>query len=181
MRIQQDISLHIALGALLGGLLAVSSTAAAQTTATGVGRSFVPIHGLTGVLQEPINSKQMYDGINKILVKAGAGAKKPAKIRGTEALESLDRGMPIVVHYELDRDGPNEIKSADGVVTSIDRVHRRIAVQYADGSIETLRLSDRAVEEAESLEVKGRHVVVSYSDDSGQKIARSFKRSDSSS
>jgi hypothetical protein len=179
MRIQHSINLPVTLGLLLGGLLAVSSsTASAQTSATGVGRSFVPIHGLTGTFQEPINTKQMYDGVNKILVKAGAAAKRPAKIRGTEALENLDRGTPVVVHYELDRDGPNEVKSAEGVVTSIDRVHRRIGVQYSDGSIETLRLSSRAVEEAELLQVKGRRVVVSYSDDSGQKIAQSFKRSD---
>jgi len=177
MRIQQDI--NIALGLLLGGLLSVySSPAAAQTTATGVGRSFVPIHGRTGIVQQPINSKQMYDGVNKILVKAGAGAKRPSKTRGAEGLENLDRGMPVVVHYEIDRDGPNEVKSAEGVVTSIDRVHGRIGVRYADGAIETYRLSHRAVDEAEALQVKGRRVVVSYSDDSGEKVAQSFKRSE---
>jgi hypothetical protein len=173
MRVQQVIPL----GLLLGGWFVVSPpAAAAQSTATGVGRPYVPIHGHTGIVQEPFNTKQMYDGVNRILVKAGAAAKRPAKVQGTEALENLDRGAAVIVHYELDRDGPDEVKSAEGVVTSVDRVHRRIAVQYQDGSIETLRLSDHAVEEAESLEVKGRHVIVSYSDDAGQKIAQSFKR-----
>jgi len=177
MRVQQQIPL----GLLLGGLLAVySSPATAQTTATGVGRSFVPIHGLTGIVQEPVNTKQMYDGVNKILVKAGAGARRPSKLRGAEALADLDRGAAVVVHYEIDRDGPNDVKSAEGVVTSIDRVHGRIGVRYGDGTIETYRLSHHALDEAEAgaLQVKGRRVVVSYSDDSGEKVAQSFKRSD---
>src|SRR5580765_236015 len=109
-------------------------------------QQYVPLHGHTGIIQEPMNTKQTYDGVNRILVKLRAGATRPEKARGTEALASLDRGTSVVVHYEIDQDGPNEVKSAEGVVTSIDRVHRRIAVQYADGSIETLRLSNSAAD-----------------------------------
>src|SRR4029077_3770430 len=109
-----SVQRYVLLWLVLGGLISLHAPSAeAQTSATGAGRSFVPIHGHTGMIQEPINTKQMYDGINRILVKAGAGAKEPTKVRGTEALENLDRGTPVVVHYEIDRDGPNEVKSAE--------------------------------------------------------------------
>ena len=72
------IRLHFPLGLLLGGLLSmIASPAAAQTTATGVGRANIPIQGRTGIIQEPINTAQMYDGVNRIAVALGMGSRRP--------------------------------------------------------------------------------------------------------
>jgi hypothetical protein len=186
MRIQH----HIPLGLFLGGLLSmIASPAAAQTTATGVGLPYVWIHEHTGIIQEPINTAQTYDGVNRIAEKLGLkGRGSSAKAYRIEALDILDHGTPVVVHSALKDDdaqaagtnqsGPGDLMSAKGRVTSIDRVHGNIAVQYNDGRIDRLRLMTprSAAAQAGTLQAKGRRVIVYSSNKSGQQVAQYFKR-----
>jgi hypothetical protein len=186
MRIQHQIPL----GLLLGGLLSmIASPVAAQTTATGVGLPYIWIHGHTGIIQEPINTTQTYDGANRIAEKLGLkGRGSSAKAYRIEALDILDHGTPVVVHSALKDDdaqaagtnqsGPGDLMSAKGRVTSIDRVHGNIAVRYNDGRIDRLRLMTphSAAAQAGTLQAKGRRVIVYSSNKSGQQVAQYFKR-----
>jgi|SRR5262245_23217005 len=173
MHIQQQ---RISLGLLLGGLLSVfPAHASAQTTALGVGRANVPIHNHTGIVQEPINTAQMYDGVNRIAVLLGMSGKRNTKVYRMEAVGNMERGMPVVVHY-ADQAGPNSLGTAEGKVTSVDRVNGRIGVKYSDGSTETLRVAQHSVANSGTLEVKGRRVVVYSSNKSGQEVVQYFKR-----
>jgi hypothetical protein len=172
MHIQQRVSL----GLLLGGLLSVlPAPASAQTTATGVGLPYVWIHRHTGMIQEPINTTQMYDGVNRIAVLLGMDGKRNSKVYRMEAVGNMERGMPVVVHA-VDPAGPNGVATAEGKVTSVDRVNGRIGVKYTDGSTETLRVTQHAVGTSGTLEVKGRRVVVYSSNKSGQQVVQYFKR-----
>jgi len=186
MRIQ-----HIPLGLFLGGLLSmIASPAAAQTTATGVGLPYVWIHEQTGIIQEPINTAQTYDGVNRIAEKLGLkGRGSSAKAYRIEALDIIDHGTPVVVHSAvkdddeqaagtIDQSGSGDLMSAKGRVTSIDRVHGNIAVQYNDGRIDRLRLMTphSSAAQAGTLQAKGRRVIVYSSNKSGQQVAQYFKR-----
>jgi hypothetical protein len=187
MRIQH----HITLGLFLGGLLSmIASPAAAQTTATGVGLPYVWIHEHTGIIQEPINTAQTYDGVNRIAEKLGLkGRGSSAKAYRIEALDIMEHGTPVVVHSAvkddddqaagaIDQSGPGALMSTKGRVTSIDRVHGNIAVQYNDGRIDRLRLMTprSAAAQAGTLQAKGRRVIVYSSNKSGQQVAQYFKR-----
>jgi hypothetical protein len=166
----------IPLGLLLGGLLSmIASPAAAQTTATGVGRSNIPIQGHTGMIQEPINTAQMYDGVNRIAVALGMNGRRNTKVYRMEAVENMERGMPVTVNY-FDQAGPNGVATAEGKLTSVDRVKGRIGVKYTDGSTETLRVAQNPVGTSGTLGVKGRQVIVYSSNKSGQQVVQYFKR-----
>jgi hypothetical protein len=168
MRIQH----HVPLGLLLGGLLSVfASPVAAQTTATGVGLPYVWIHGHTGIIQEPINTAEMYAGVNKIATALGMDGPRNKKVYRMEAVSNLERDMPIVVHYEASDD---QTMSAAGRVTSVDRVNGRIGVMYDDGRTETLRVSQHST--AGTLNADGRRVIVYSTNKSGQHVAQYFKR-----
>ena len=187
MRIQHQIPL----GLFLGGLLSmIAPPVAAQGTATGVGRSNIAIQGHTGIIQEPINTAQTYDGVNRIAEKLGLkGRGSSAKDYRIEALDIIDHGTPVVVHSAVTderRSGSRRDRSVrarrldehQGRVTSIDRVHGNIAVQYNDGRIDRLRLMTprSAAAQAGTLEAKGRRVIVYSSNKSGQQVAQYFKR-----
>jgi hypothetical protein len=168
MRIQH----HVPLGLLLGGLLSViPSPVSAQTTATGVGLPYVWIHKHTGIIQEPINTAEMYEGVNKIAVALGMDGARKTKVYRMEAVENMERGMPVVVHSEVSDD---QTMSAAGRLTSVDRVHGKIGVKYDDGRTETLRVSQHST--AGTLNAEGRRVIVYSSNKSGQQVVQYFKR-----
>lgn len=169
-------------GLLLGGLLStIASPAVAQTPA--VGLPYVWIHGHTGMIQEPINTAEMYAGVNRIAVAIDLAAKRNAKVYKMEAVGNIERGMPILVQYApnnaagtADQIGPDGVATAEGKVTSVDRVHGRIGVKYNDGRSETLRVTEHAAPSSGTLEVKGRRVIVVSSNKSGQQVVQYFKR-----
>ena len=92
-----------------------------------------------------------------------------------EAVGNMERGTPVVVNY-VDQAGPNGVGAAEGKVTSVDRVKGRIGVKYADGSTETLRVTQNPVGTSGTLGVKGRQVIVYSSNKSGQQVVQYFKR-----
>lgn len=170
--------------ASVGGFLTFSALSAAQ-------RAGVPIHGVTGTLALPGNVDKIYDGVNTLVVKTIDGTNHVIRVDkdtqvhgGAEALAGLQRGTPIIVHYtmkgdqvssdEIDQLGDNGLPTAEGTVTAVDRVHKRVTVKYATGATETLKLTHHAA--VEGTPVKGNRVIVYYRNESGQKVAHYFKR-----
>lgn len=172
---------HSTLGLLFVGLLSmIASPALAQTGAAGFGRPYVPIEGHTGIIQEPINTAVMYAGVNRIANALDLASRKNAKVYKMEAVGNIERGMPITVQYEPTDDNAanvvNGVAIEEGRVTSVDRVNGRIGVKYNDGRMETLRVTEHPTPSSGTFEVKGKRVLVSSSNKSGQPVVQYFKR-----
>ena len=176
---------HTTFGLLLGGLLSTIASPALAQTAAGFGTPYVPIHGHTGIIQEPMNTAETYEGVNRIAVALHLARPKDTKVYKMEAVGNIERGMPITVQYApdslasaIDPVDPNGVAIAEGKVTSVDRVHGRIGVKYSDGRSETLRVSEHVAPSSGTLEVKGKRVMVTTSNKSGQTVVQYFKRKD---
>jgi hypothetical protein len=152
-------------------LSTIGAPAAAQTA---VSVPYVWIHGHTGIVQEPINTAETYEGVNRIAVALGMGRSRETKLYRMEAVENIDRGMPVVVQYAPNDDS---VATAEGKVTSVDRVHGLIGVKYDDGRSETLRVSQHSTGSG-TLEVTDHRVIVYASNKSGQQVVQYFKRKD---
>jgi hypothetical protein len=172
---------HRTLGLLFVGLLSmIASPALAQTGAAGFGRPYVPIEGHTGIIQEPINTAVMYEGVNRIATALDLASRKNAKVYKMEAVGNIERGMPITVQYAPTDDNAanvvDGVATEEGKVTSVDRVRGRIGVKYTDGRTETLRVTEHAAPSSGTFEVKDKRVVVSSFNKSGQPVVQYFKR-----
>ena len=68
----------------------------------------------------------------------------------------------------------------EGVVTRVDRAGRELSIRLADGSTQTLRLTDRAAtdvgRDVDSAAADATRVVVYYADEAGEQVAHYFKR-----
>jgi hypothetical protein len=109
---------------------------------------------------------------------------------GADTLGGIEAGSRIVVHYtadagkatalEVDRLSAKGLKTIEGVVTRVDRVSRELSIRLADGSTQTLRLTDRAAadvgRDVDSGAAAATRVVVYYEDDAGHQVAHYFKR-----
>jgi hypothetical protein len=151
------------------------------------------IPGVNGTIALQGNVDKIYADVNAVVVTTIDGAHhlihvtKGTQVHGREPqLEHLQPGTAVVVHYshkgaektaeEIDDIGPGGLKHAEGVVTRVDIFRKRIQVKFADGTMETLRLTHHAAGESGSHAPDGHRVIVYYSDDSGQKVAHYFKR-----
>jgi hypothetical protein len=171
--------------------IAVLLATLASAAVIGAAAQHVPIHGVTGTWALPGNVDKIYDGVNTLVVSTTGGTKHVMKVTkdtkvhgGSEALESLQHGTPVVVHYtakdgqetidEIDELGSGGLKNNDATVTAVDRIHRTITVRYAGGQSERLRLTRHAV--AEGVPLKGNRVVVYYQNEAGENVAHYFKK-----
>jgi hypothetical protein len=101
------------------------------------------------------------------------------------AFNGLTAGTRVVVHYavaggektavEVDRIGDDGLRQLRGVVIRVDRDTRRLSVRLADGSEETLELSDRAAQDAGTDVAGATKVIVYYTDQGGHKVAHYFR------
>ena len=164
----------------------MTGAAAAQTSTTG--RVIVgPVTGTLG-LQSTVD--KFYSDMDKIIVKTTGGiardthgAKTSRAHDGSEALDSLKPGAPIVAHYavkgiqasayDIDRVGSDGLNVNEGIVTSVDRARNRITIKLSQGPSETLRLTRHAAQDADGR-VHSR-VIVYHSNDSGQIVVHYFK------
>lgn len=119
-----------------------------------------------------------------LLVHGGKGA-------GVEALQGLREGSTVVVHYamegsdesarEIDHVGGEGLKTAEGVVTLVDRGRKQITIRFENGKTEAFRLTDRAATDVGKDIGQGvtgeTRVLVYYSDEAGHKVAHFFKKS----
>lgn len=104
---------------------------------------------------------------------------------GEDSLGALAEGSHVVVHYvtegdrktalEIDRVGDGGLSLIEGTVKHIDRAGKTLTIQLADGSSNTLRLTDRAAHDVGKSVKRGR-VVVYYRDEGGERVAHYFKK-----
>jgi hypothetical protein len=127
--------------------------------------------------------EHVYHFTRDLVVHGGKGS-------GVDALQGLREGATVVIHYtvdgadqsarEIDRVGGEGLKTAEGIVTRVDRGHEQITIRFDNGKTETLRLTDRAAEETrgdfEPGTTGGGKVIVYYSDETGQKVAHFFRK-----
>jgi hypothetical protein len=139
---------------------------------------------------------KFYRGVNALVVTTMDGAEHVYHFakglvvhgaKGPDALETLRPGVTVVVHYriegaeesaeEIDRVADDGLKTAEGIVERLDRRRHEITLRLADGTTETLRLTDRAAGETDaSISAGATRVTVYYSDESGHKVAHFFKK-----
>ena len=149
--------------ALLCALALGSASAAAQTAP--------PVHGVTGTVATDATIRSEHEAAHKIAEGAGRvvdGAKKAlpgGKGAAQNPLEGLIEGNRVVLRDPAKTDG--EAATTEGVVVDVNRKRSQITVRLADKKTETLRLSPPNT---------AADVVVSYTDNTGRKIAHDFKR-----
>jgi hypothetical protein len=176
-------------------LLAVPGVRAEQ------GQPPPPIQGVTGTIALEGTIDQTSKATNTVVVKTVDGVRhlfhlnNKTAVHGAESVEvegvrGLKAGSVVIVHYggeageqtalEVDRLGDDGLQMMEGVVTHVDRAGRKMSIRLADGSTQTLRLTDHAatdagkeVDRAASDRTK---VVVYYTDDAGERVAHYFKR-----
>ena len=140
---------------------------------------------------------QTYSEANTIVVKTRDGIAhlfhftKRTAVHGVSktdgALNGLTEGTRVVVHYtedgtektavEVDRIGKDGLREMSGVVTDVDRGAKQLSLQLADGSHETLELSDRAAQSI-GKDTAAATVIVYYTDEGGHKVAHYFRKID---
>ncbi len=160
-----------------------------------------PISGVTGTVALEGTVDQTSKAANTVIVKTVDGVRHlfhvtdKTAVHGVESVEvegvrGLKAGSAVVVHYagdageqtalEVDRLGDSGLKTLEGVVTHVDRAGRKISIKLADGSSQTLRLTDRAAvdagKEVDRVVSSASKVVVYYTDEAGQRVAHYFKR-----
>lgn len=134
--------------------------------------------------------EHVYHFTKDLVVHGGKGT-------GADALAGLREGATVVVHYtvngapgaakgpgsgqgavatEIDRIGDEGLTVAEGTVTRIDRRQKQITIRFDNGKTETLKLTDRAAEEAGPDIGEAAKVVVYYRDEAGQQVAHYFKK-----
>jgi len=127
--------------------------------------------------------EHVYHFTKNLVVHGGKGA-------GVDALEGLQEGTTVVVHYsvagveqsarEIDWIGDEGLKITEGVVTRIDRGRKQITVGFDNKTSEIFQLTDRAAAEvAKDVDQAGldaTKIVIYYSDEAGHKTAHFFKR-----
>jgi hypothetical protein len=168
---------YLSVSAIAGGLLLVATAASA-------GQQPPPIGGLTGTIGVEGTVQEPYAGIHTLIVKTvGRIGHLFHWTRRTEAHEDtaardrawrgVDDGSKVVVRDRFAGDGVDDI---EGVITTVDRRAKTIAVRLADGSQETLRAISGAGEDIGGSAAETATVVVYVSDEAGGQVAHYFTR-----
>jgi hypothetical protein len=184
MEIQLKTQLEkiLSVSLLAGGLALLPALAGAQ-----VGP---PIRG-TIALKGTVD--KVYEGANKVAVATEDGVEHIVHLTGHTTvhggeLEGLEKGRIVVVHFvptggeetaeEIDQLGPNGLKTTEGTVTKVDRKAKTIAIRLQNGSVDTLRLTDRAaVDVGKDVDAgKPTKVVIYYEDGAGSRMAHFFEK-----
>jgi hypothetical protein len=191
---RKSIRRHLGVSILCGAaLLALPAVHAEQQPP--------PINGVTGTiaLEGTVDETsragktvivKTVDGIRHLFHLSGETTVHGSAAAGADTLGGLETGSRVVVHYtakagqqtalEVDRLDAKGLKTMTGVVTRVDRVGRVMSIRLADGSMQTLRLTDRAStdvgRDVDSAAADATRVVVYYADEAGQQVAHYFKR-----
>jgi hypothetical protein len=152
-----------------------------------------PIHGFNGTIATEATIKAEQKAANKIVVTAEDGvehvyaaAEGVVVHGGKDPLSDLKPGTTVVIHYtadnpvqEIDRVDAGGLSTTEGMATKIDRGKREITIRYDNGTIETLKLTDRAAADVAKNIGPDARIVVYYSDEAGGKVTHYFKKRDS--
>jgi hypothetical protein len=174
---------------VLGGGVGASPALAAQATP--------PIDGVTGTVALQGTVEQEYAGANTVIVKSLDGVEHVfhvlmhgGKSSGVQALPGLREGSTVAVHDSasgidasaqaidlIDNDG---MHVTEGTVIRIDRSRKHIAIMFDHDRTETFELTERTAADAghdiDPTPNPTSTVSVSYTDESGRKVAHFFKR-----
>ncbi len=179
-------------GALLSfGLLAAATPALAQQ---------IPVNGVTGTIALEGTIAQEGVAASTVVVKTKDGVEHlfhlskdlllhGGRKSGSDALEGVRKGTPVVVHYtvdgslesaqEIDRIDEDGLQVTEGVVTRIDRGRKEVTVRFDSHTTETFRMTDRAAEDAgRDVDQAGgeTRIVLYYTDENGEKVAHFFRK-----
>ena len=166
MKMQKALVTTIGFAALLAVHVIWVAEAAAQQPP--------PIQGVTGTIATETSidettaaGKGILGKVKRVLHLNGRSTVPSGDAAGEEALGGLKKGTRVVV-----TDAAKNVKDASGSVVALNLGERTISVRLSDDSIQTLRLSD----EADAAGDAGAHVIVYYRNESGQRVAKHFRR-----
>jgi hypothetical protein len=133
-----------------------------------------PIQGVTGTIATETSIDEttaaghgILGKVKRVLRLNGKSTVPSGDAAGVEALGGLKKGTRVVVS-----DAAKSVKDVSGSVVALNLGERTISVRLSDDSIQTLRLSD----EAEATGDPGANVIVYYRNESGQRVAKHFRR-----
>jgi hypothetical protein len=154
-----------------------------------------PIQGVTGTIATEESVKDVHEAGRGILGKVARlfrwnrrNAAPSGDEAAAETFAGLSTGMAVVVHNttagenltteEIDRLDDEGVQRMEGVITAVNRRDRTIAIRLADGTRQTLRLSEGAADEVDNSERagSGARVVVFVKGEAGDRVVRYFKR-----
>jgi hypothetical protein len=154
-----------------------------------------PIQGVTGTIATDTSVQEVHEGARALLVKAKRlfrwtrrSTAANGDEAGEEAVDGLRRGMAVVVHDTASRDltaaeieqlNDAGLKRMEGVILSVDRADRTIAIRMADGTRQAFRLSDAAADALDKdgdRAADGTRVVVFVKGEAGERTVHYFKR-----
>jgi hypothetical protein len=174
--------------------LAVNVIAAADAAAEQ--QPAPPIQGVTGTIATDTSRQEVEAGARALLVKAKRlfrwnrrSTVPGGEEAGEESLAGLKRGAAVIVHNTkpgenltpeaIDRLADDGLTRMEGVVLSVDRTDRTIAIRLADGTRQTFRLSDQTaggVDKDLNRTDNGTTVVIFVKDEAGARVVHYFKR-----
>ena len=149
---------------------------------------------MTGTIATDTSTQEVEAGARALLVKAkrlfrwnrrGTAAGEEG---GEETVAGFTRGMAVVVQHtrpgenltpeQIDRLADEGLTRMEGVVLSVDRANRTIAIRLTDGSRQMFRLSDQTAADGKGLDRAddGTSVVVFVKDEAGERVVHYFKR-----
>jgi hypothetical protein len=188
-------SLRIGLFPVFAGMVTVAVIGIADA---GAGQQPPPIQGVTGTIATETSIQETSEAGHGIFSKAARllhlkrrNAVESGNAAGDETLSALKKGSAVVVHYttegenltaqEIERLADAGLKQMEAVVTAVNRSDLTIAIRLADGTQQTLRLSDRAaadvgtgVDRAGAAQTA--RVIVYFKDERGRRVAHYFTR-----
>ena len=137
-----------------------------------------PIQGVTGTIATETSIDETTAARHGVLAKVkrvlhlnGRPTVPSGDAAGEEALGGLKKGTRVVVS-----DAAKRVKEVAGSVVAVNLAERTISVRLSDDSIQTLRLYDEAAADAEAAGDAGANVIVYYRNESGQRVAKHFRR-----
>jgi hypothetical protein len=169
MKMQKALVKNVGFAALLAVHAMWVAEAAAQQPP--------PIQGVTGTIATETSIDETTAAGHGILAKVkrvlhlnGRSTVPSGDAAAEEALGGLKKGTRVVVSDEA-----GSVKEVAGSVVALNLADRTISVRLSDDSIQTLRLSDETAADAEAGDA-GAKVVIYYRNESGQRVAKHFRR-----
>jgi hypothetical protein len=154
-----------------------------------------PIHGVTGTVATEETVEDVHEVGRGILGKVARlfrwNRRSPASgdEAGDETFAGLNTGTAVIVQTttagenltaeEIDRPDDEGVKRMEGVIAAVNRRDRTISIRLADGTRQTLRLSDGAADGADKVVDRagvGARVIVFVKGEAGERIGHYFKR-----
>jgi hypothetical protein len=180
------------LAPVYAGIVAINVVGAADVRAA---QQPPPIHGVTGTIATDETVEDVHEVGRGILGKVARLFRWRRSVApsgdeaGEETFAGLNTGTAVVVQNttagenptaeELDRRDDEGVKRVEGVITAVNRRDRTISIRLADGTRQTLRLSDGAADGADKVVDRagvGARVIVFVKGEAGERIVHYFKR-----